>query len=136
MYKGFQRDGIFLSRGSKGQKSFYCPGTKGQRDGRPFIVPGQRDNRTEVPSLSWDKGTTGQAQNLAKGQDVPGQPVIIWDGTRDGTVPDFDSLSFPVLWDKTGQRRKGRSKTRKGHSKTEKDVLKQEMIVLNRKMTF
>ena len=25
-----------------------------------------RDNRTEVPSLSRDKGTTGQAENLAK----------------------------------------------------------------------
>ena len=25
---------------------------------------------TEVPSLSWDKGTTGQAQNHAKGQDT------------------------------------------------------------------
>ena len=24
-----------------------------------------RDKGTEVPSLSWDKGTTGQAQNVA-----------------------------------------------------------------------
>ena len=32
------------------------------------------DNRTEVPLLSRDKGTTGQAKNLAKGQDGPGQP--------------------------------------------------------------
>ena len=29
---------------------------------------------TEVPSLSRDKGTTGQAKNLAKGRDGPGQP--------------------------------------------------------------
>ena len=33
-----------------------------------------RDNRTEDPSLSRDKGTTGQAKNLAKGRDGPGQP--------------------------------------------------------------
>ena len=32
-----------------------------------------RDNGTEVSSLSRDKGTTGQAQNLAKGRDGPGQ---------------------------------------------------------------
>ena len=32
-----------------------------------------RDKGTEVPSLSRDKGTTGQAKNLAKGQDGPGQ---------------------------------------------------------------
>ena len=62
-----------------------------------------RDNGTEVPSLSWDKGTTGQAKNLAKEQDRSGQPksgtgrvrtVKIRDGTRD----------------KTGQSRKGHSK--------------------------
>ena len=33
-----------------------------------------RDKGTEVPSLSRDKGTTGQAKNLAKGRDGPGQP--------------------------------------------------------------
>ena len=32
-----------------------------------------RDKGTEVPSLSRDKGTMGQAKNLAKGQDGPGQ---------------------------------------------------------------
>ena len=32
-----------------------------------------QDNGTEVPSLSPDKGTTGQAKNLAKGQDRAGQ---------------------------------------------------------------
>ena len=31
-----------------------------------------RDNGTEVPSLSRDKGTTGQAQNLATGRDRMG----------------------------------------------------------------
>ena len=70
-----------------------------------------RDKGTQVPSLSRDKGTTGQAQNLAKGRDGPGQPkfgtgrariVKIRDGTRD----------------KTGQSRKGRSKTGKQSSKT------------------
>ena len=32
-----------------------------------------RDTGTQVPSLSRDKGTTGQAKNLAKGRDGPGQ---------------------------------------------------------------
>ena len=44
-----------------------------------------RDKGAEVPSLSRDKGTSGQAQNIATGQDGPGQPVKIWDGTWDGT---------------------------------------------------
>ena len=35
------------------------------------------DKGTEVPSLSRDKGTTGQAQNLKKGWDRLGQPVKI-----------------------------------------------------------
>ena len=77
------------------------------------------DNGTEGPSLSWDKGTMGPAQNLAKG----------WDGTR------FWQLSHPIPQNKTGQSRKGRSKTGKRHSKTgkrhsktEKDVLKQERM--------
>ena len=50
------------------------------------------DNGTEVSSLSRDKGTTGQAQNLAKGRDGPGQlksgtgragTAQIRDGTRE-----------------------------------------------------
>ena len=32
------------------------------------------DKETEVSSLSRDKGTTGQAKNLAKGRDGLGQP--------------------------------------------------------------
>ena len=32
-----------------------------------------RDKGTEVPLLSWDKGTTGQSKNLAKGRDRPGR---------------------------------------------------------------
>ena len=63
-----------------------------------------RDNGTDIPSLSRDKGTTGQAKNLAKGRD--GSAKI-----RDGTAKNRD---------KTGQSRKGRSITRKGCSKTEK----------------
>ena len=31
-----------------------------------------RDKGTEIPTLSRDKGTTGQAQNLATGRDGPG----------------------------------------------------------------
>ena len=65
------------------------------------------DKGTEVPSLSRDKGTMGQAKNLAKGRDRLAQPKFrtgqagkakIRDGTRD----------------KTGQRRKGRSQTGTG----------------------
>ena len=51
-----------------------------------------RDNGTEIPSLSRDKGTTGQAKNLAKGRDSQ-----IWDETQN----------------KTGQSRQRRSKTGK-----------------------
>ena len=57
----------------------------GQRDRSFFIVPGQRDNGTEVPLLSRDKGTTGQAQNLSTGRDRPGQPKS---GTGRGTKWD------------------------------------------------
>ena len=80
-----------------------------------------RDNGTEVPSLSRDKGTTGQAKNLAKGRDGSGQPKFgtgwagmakIWDGTQD----------------KTGQSRKERSKTGRRCSKPENNVLKQERM--------
>ena len=44
------------------------------------------DKGTEVPSLSRDKGTMGQAQNLATGQDRSGQPVKIRNGMRDETI--------------------------------------------------
>ena len=65
------------------------------------------DKGTEVPSLSRDKGTTGQAQNLAMGRDGPGHPVKIWDGMRDGTITIFLSKSgterdnhyfFPIIF--------------------------------------
>ena len=53
-----------------------------------------RDNGTEVSSLSRDKGTTRQAQNLAKGQDGTGRDVG-WDGM-------YQILTAcPVLQDKT-----------------------------------
>ena len=47
--------------------------------GNFFLSKGQRDTGKEVPSLSRDKGTVGQAQNLATGpagthRDGPGQP--------------------------------------------------------------
>ena len=61
--------------------------------------------------MSPDKGTTGQAKNLAKGQGGPGQPVKIQDETKGRKVPDFDSLSLPGPRDKTGQSRKEHSKT-------------------------
>ena len=34
------------------------------------------DKGPEAPSLFRDKGTTGQAKNLAKGLDGPGQPKV------------------------------------------------------------
>ena len=71
----------------------------------------------------------GQAQNLDKSLDGLGQPVKIQDGTRYKILTVC--LLSPVLRDKTGLNRKGRSKTgkgrsknRKGCSKTGKDVLK------------
>jgi hypothetical protein len=45
---------------------FSCPA--GQRDRRPLIAPGQRRQRDKDFFLSRDKGTTGQAQNLATGR--------------------------------------------------------------------
>ena len=54
-------------------------------------------------------------------------------GTWDGTVRDFDSLSRPIPRDKTGREKKDALKqlkrtflNRKEHSKRGKDVLKQE----------
>ena len=52
--KGFQPNGTVQLFGTKGQKFLHCPGTK------------------------------GQAQNIATGQDGPGQPVKSQDGMRDG----------------------------------------------------
>jgi hypothetical protein len=59
-----------------------------------------RDKGTEVSSLSWDKGTTGQAKNLNKGQDGPGQPKFRTG--RVGTAKIRDGTR-----DKSGQSRKG-----------------------------
>ena len=73
-----------------------------ERDSATF-----QDKGTEIPSLSRDIGTSGQAQNLAEGRDGPGEPVKIWGRTRDWTVPDFDSPYLPVLQDKMGQSIKG-----------------------------
>ena len=65
-----------------------------------------RDNGTEVSSLFQDKGTTGQAKNLTKGRNGPGQLKF---GTRQaGTAKIRDGTR-----DKTGQSRKGCSKTGK-----------------------
>ena len=61
-----------------------------------------RDNGTEVSSLSWDKGTMGQAQKLATGQDGLGQ-----------------------LKSRTGQPKSGTGRGTK-RDIAEKDVLKRE----------
>ena len=72
-------------------------------------------------------GTKGQAQNLAKGRDGPVQLKF---GTgRAGTAKIRDGMR-----DKTGQSRKGCSKTGNGCSKTGKDVLKQENDVLKQEI--
>ena len=64
------------------------------------------DKGIEVPSLSRDKGTTVQAKNLSKGRDGPGQLKF---GTgRAGTAKIRDGTL-----DKTGQSRKGCSKSGK-----------------------
>ena len=67
---------------------------------------------TEVPSLSRDKGTMGQAKNLAKGRDGPGQPKIGMEQPKSGT---------------------GRGTKR---DRAEKDVLKQKNDVLKQKTLF
>ena len=51
-----------------------------------------RDKGTEVPSLSQDKGTTGQAGKTWNG---PGWVFDIFPG--DGPGWDFDSKSRPIL---------------------------------------
>ena len=57
-----------------------------------------RDNGTKIPSLSRDKGTAGQAKNVAKGRDGSGQPKS---GTgRAGTAKNRDGMR-----DKTGRSR-------------------------------
>jgi hypothetical protein len=83
----------------------------------------------------WEKG-----QNFLHCPGTKGQrdrlKILPTDGTNQdsmskskyGTVQDFDCLSRPVLRDKTGQSRKGRSITGKGCSKTKKKVLKQERM--------
>ena len=80
------------------------------RDSATFRV-----NGTEVSSLSRDKGTTGQAQNLARGRNGPGQL-------------------------KSGMGRAGTAKIRDGTrdktDRAEKDVLKQEMDVLKQERMF
>ena len=70
---------------------------------------------TQVPSLSRDKGTTGQAKNLAKGRDGPGQQKF---GTgRARTAKIWDGM-------------------RKKRDRAEKDILTQENDVLKQKTLF
>ena len=71
-----------------------------------------QDKVTEVPSLFRDKGPRRQAQNLAKGQDRPGQVVKIRDGMRDGTVQDFDGLSCPAEQNGTEPKRTFKNRKR------------------------
>ena len=79
------------SRVSNGTE-FSCP--KGQRDRHEALVPGQRDSGTRKLFLSRDKGTTGQAQNLATGQDGPGffETVLSWDVPWDKMALYFEQF--------------------------------------------
>ena len=71
------RTSIIMNRISNGtgQCNFF-----GQRDRSSLVILGQR--------------TTGLAQNLAKGKDETRQAVKIQDRIWDGTVQDFDCLSW------------------------------------------
>ena len=70
-----------------------------------------------IISLSWDKWTTGQAKNQAKGQDSTG---------RDSQNSGWDGLGQPKS--KTGHRTK--------QDRAEKDILKQENNILKQKIMF
>ena len=66
-----------------------------------------RDKGTEVLSLSRDKGTTGQAKNLAKRRD--GLGVTGRAGTaniKDGTGRNSQNLGRDTVQDGTEQKRK------------------------------
>ena len=73
-----------------------------------------RDNGTEVPSLSRDKGTTGQAKNLSKGQ---------------------GRASTAKIQDGTGQPKSGTGHGTK-RDRAEKDIQKQENNILKQKTMF
>ena len=112
--KGTEVPSLSREKGKKGQKFLHCLGTKRQQDELKILL---RDGTgfLHLP-LSRDKGTAGQAQNLAKGRDGPGQPKF---GTgRAGIAKNRDGTR-----DKTGQNRKGCFKIGKLRSKTENDVL-------------
>jgi hypothetical protein len=51
-----------------------------------------RDKGTEVPLLSQDKGTTGQAQNLTMGRDETGRDGIFYRLSR--PVPGHNHFQF------------------------------------------
>jgi hypothetical protein len=88
-----------------------------------------RDKGTEVPTLSRDKGTTGQAQNLATGRDgtgfVTGCPV-----------PSRDVPGQNHLPKKAKKREKVVVKQEKDVPKQEKEVPKQENEVPKQERTF
>ena len=67
---------------------------------KDFLVLQEKKDR----SLSRDKGTTGQVQNLATGRAGTACQNLGWDAGRDG--PDFDRLSRPDPWDRRKKREK------------------------------
>ena len=71
------------------------------------------DNGTEVPLLSRDKGTTGQAENLAKWRDGPGQPKFGMGRAVTAKIRD-----------------------RTKRDRAEKDILKQDNDILKQKTMF
>ena len=62
------------------------------------------DKGTEVPSLSRDKGTTGQAKNLGKGRDRPGQPKSSmgrgkkWDKAEKDVIKQENDVPKQEIW--------------------------------------
>ena len=96
---------------------------------------GQRD-RSSFIALSQDKGTTRQAQNLAKGRDR----TACQNPGRDRTAcqnPGRDAgwyqISAACPFTSCGTKR---DRAEKDVLKQEKDFLQQRRMVLNRKITF
>ena len=91
-----------------------------ERDSATFRGEGK-----EVPSLSQDKGTSSKS---CQETGWAGTACQIRDGTWDGMVPYFDSLSHPAGQNPTEQKRTFLN--RNGCSKTGKNVLNQEIYLV------
>ena len=87
-------DGIFLSRGTKRQKSFHCSGTMGQKSLHCPGTKGPWDKLKILPGHGTGRaGTTCQNPGRDLRQDNHYFSVKIQDGTQDWTITIF----FPVI---------------------------------------